>query len=75
MLWSKQFFIDYKTDEANISADFAQELTIKYILAIISTWLNQPVPESAENFSFKFLNILSKSPINISNIKIPLSEN
>ncbi|CAM3158904.1 Transcriptional regulator [Leuconostoc gasicomitatum] len=60
--WATPFFENYNLGTAPVSREFAIDLTVKTTLAIISTWLTQPIPTKPDDFRQTFLH-LAHTPI------------
>ncbi|WP_270227975.1 transcriptional regulator [Lactococcus garvieae] len=50
---------------------YLANILLKEFLSILSTWLTDDIPESVSLFQKKFLYLLSLSPADIANVKMP----
>ncbi|MFK4935934.1 hypothetical protein ACI1UF_06300 [Lactococcus garvieae] len=50
---------------------YLANILLKEFLSILSTWLTDDIPEPVSLFQKKFLYLLSLSPADIANVKIP----
>jgi transcriptional regulator with XRE-family HTH domain len=55
--WTEPFFENYSQRNSNITKSFAISLTVKWSLALVSTWMTQTVPEELESYQKTFIDL------------------